>query len=140
MIVMTVLTSAASSNPRVIMTDDGKAGVWAGTIDDLWKLGKPVGYGGPWMNSIVNAEVPSDPYLMNGYDKKTLEISLSGSGEVNVTIEVDPTGDDEWFEYDTVSVIPGTLWTRQLPSGLSGRWIRFRADRNCIATAILRYE
>jgi len=36
------------SNDRVIRSDDGKAAVWAGVIDDLWKLGKPHGSGGPW--------------------------------------------------------------------------------------------
>ena len=140
MLVMTGLVPGAESNPRIIMTDDGKNGVWAGTVDDLWKLGKPVGQGGPWMDSIVTAEAPSDPYLLNGYDRKTLSISLSGSGVVSVTIEVDPTGDGEWFVYDTVQITPGTVFSRQFPPNFQGRWVRFRANRNCIATAILKYE
>ena len=140
MLLMTGLTCRARSNPRVIRTDDGKAGVWAGTIDDLWKLGKPVGHGGPWKDSRVEAGVPSDPYLINGYDSKTLNLSLSAAGEVNVKIEVDPTGDGEWFEYSTVTLKSGSGWTELFPRSFSGRWIRFTADRDCTATALLDYE
>ena len=46
-----------------------------GAIDDLWEMGKPVGHGGRWKNSAVKAGVPSDPYLIGYYDKKSLEIS-----------------------------------------------------------------
>jgi len=35
-------------NPHIIISDDKKAAVWAGVIDDLWKMGKPAGHGGPW--------------------------------------------------------------------------------------------
>ena len=41
-------------------------GLWLGNVDDLWAMGKPRGYGGPWMDSDVAAAQPSDPYLMAG--------------------------------------------------------------------------
>ncbi|WP_315815657.1 hypothetical protein [Paraflavitalea speifideaquila] len=51
-------------------TDDNhKNGLWFGAIDDLWKMGKPVGEGGVWKNTPVKAGQPSLPYLMTGYDK-----------------------------------------------------------------------
>ena len=53
-----------------IKSADGKLGLWFGAIDDLWKLGKPVGVGGPWKHTAVKAGKPSDAYLMTGYDKK----------------------------------------------------------------------
>ena len=43
-----------------------------GVADDLWGLGKPVGVGGPWKETAVKAGVPSDAYLMNGFDRKAL--------------------------------------------------------------------
>jgi hypothetical protein len=46
--------------------------LWVGAIDDLWGLGKPVGIGGVWMDTEVAAQTYSDPYLMSGYDKKSL--------------------------------------------------------------------
>ncbi|MEI3117686.1 MAG: hypothetical protein V8T12_01250 [Parabacteroides johnsonii] len=57
-------------NPHIIISDDGKAAVWVGVIDDLWTLGKPVGHGGPWKNTDVKAGIASDPYLIGFYDKK----------------------------------------------------------------------
>lgn len=138
MLLLTGLIDGASENPRVIMTDDGKAGVWAGVIDDLWKLGKPVGHGGPWMKSAVTAGVPSDPYLINGYDSKTL--SLSADKNADVRIEIDPTGDGVWMEYKTVSLELGKTFTETFPASLGGRWIRFTANCDCIASANLEYR
>ncbi len=34
-------------NEHIIVSEDGKAAVWAGAIDDLWSMGKPTGKGGP---------------------------------------------------------------------------------------------
>ena len=48
MLVLTgVKPEEAGDNAHIIVSDDVKAAVWAGAIDDLWKLGKPVGQGGP---------------------------------------------------------------------------------------------
>jgi hypothetical protein len=60
---------------HIAVSDDGKAAVWLGTIDDLWEMGKPTGRGGPWKDSAVKPGEPSDPYLIGLYDKRTLEIS-----------------------------------------------------------------
>ncbi|MGB0767198.1 MAG: hypothetical protein ACPGYV_05770 [Phycisphaeraceae bacterium] len=72
----------ASDNDRIIRSADGKAAVWAGVIDELWQLGKPVGVGGPWHESPVKADEPSDPYLMYGYDNKRLQIASDKAAEV----------------------------------------------------------
>jgi hypothetical protein len=54
MLVLTGITpEKATDNPHIILSDDKKAAVWVGVIDDLWKLGKPVGMGGPWNDSDV---------------------------------------------------------------------------------------
>jgi hypothetical protein len=66
----------------------GDVGLWFGAIDDLWKLGKPVGRGGPWRNTAVTPGQASDAYLMNGYDRKRVELSHDAAETVNVTIEV----------------------------------------------------
>ena len=46
---------------RILVSDDGKAAIWAGVIDELWTLGKPRGEGGPWKDHEVKAGKPSDP-------------------------------------------------------------------------------
>src|SRR5690606_20917093 len=74
LLVMTGIHSATDIK-HIITSEDRKAQVWVGAIDDLWKLGKPVGHGGPWKGSNVKKNIPSDPYLIGFYDKKTLELS-----------------------------------------------------------------
>ena len=57
MLIMTGINpEMAKQNSHIIVSSDGKAAVWAGVIDDLWKMGKPTGEGGPWKNSEVNAD------------------------------------------------------------------------------------
>ena len=50
-------------NEHVIVSEDGKAAVWAGAIDDLWSMGKPTGKGGPWKNTLVKAGAVSYTHL-----------------------------------------------------------------------------
>ena len=68
---------------------EGLARAWFGDVDDLWKLGKPRGQGGPWRNSPVEAGQPTDPYLMTGYDRKTMKLSHDADQVVQFTVEVD---------------------------------------------------
>lgn len=141
MLIMTGINpKAASGNEHVIVSEDGKAAVWAGAIDDLWNLGKPTGKGGPWKNTAVEAGVASDPYLIGFYDKKDLTLSHNSQKDVTFTIEVDPTGNGKWMKYTTLTVKPGESLTHELKDPFQARWIRFSTDTNTNATAWLEYK
>ncbi len=140
LLVMTGLDHNATAGEHIITSDDGKAKVWAGTIDDLWKLGKPVGHGGPWKDAQVKAGTPSDPYLIGFYDKKSLKLSHQFSQPVTFQIEVNPVGHGPWMKYRAVTVKPGETFAYDFPAAFEARWIRFAADRDCAATAWLMYE
>lgn len=141
MLIMTGIDlNAAKGNPHIISSADGKAAVWAGAIDDLWQMGKPVGEGGPWKNSAVKANVPSDPYLIGFYDKRNLKLSHDSKEAVSFTIEVEPIGHGPWMTYKEVSVNPGETFSFNFPAGFQSRWIRFVANKDCNATAWLKYE
>lgn len=141
MLIMTgVNPKAASGNEHIIVSEDGKAAVWAGAIDDLWNLGKPTGKGGPWKNTAVEAGVASDPYLIGFYDKKELTLSHNSQKDVTFTIEVDPTGNGKWMKYTTLTVKPGESLTHELKDPFQARWIRFSTDTNTNATAWLDYK
>ncbi len=141
LLVMTGLEATSSvSNSHIIRSDDGKASVWAGTIDDLWKLGKPAGEGGPWFNSKVKKGENSDPYLIGFYDNRTLSLSHNSGENVIFTLEADPAGNGHWMTYQSISVGPGEIFNQILPPAFQARWIRFRADRECKATAYLKYD
>jgi hypothetical protein len=131
---------AAKGNPHIITSNDGKAVVWAGVIDDLWKLGKPVGEGGPWKNSAVKAGEASDPYLIGFYDQRSLSLSHDSQVPVSFKIEVEPIGHGPWMLYQTVTVKPGQIFKLIFPGTFQSRWIRFVADKECKATAWLKYE
>lgn len=132
--------SADTENEHIIVSEDGKAAVWAGVIDDLWKLGKPTGQGGPWYETLVSANVPSDPYLIGFYDDRSLSITHDGTKPVSFSIEVEPVGHGPWMLYDQVSVAPGETFTHQFPADFQARWIRFTADEDVKATASLTYQ
>lgn len=132
--------SAATDNSHVVVSDDGQAAVWAGAIDDLWKLGKPVGQGGPWKDDMVQANTPSDPYLIGFYDKKKLSLQHDQAGPVTFTLEVEPVGHGPWMTYTTISVPAGEKVEFSFPDDFEARWLRLRTDRDCEATAWLVYE
>ena len=129
-----------ATNPHIIRSADGNATLWAGAIDDLWKLGKPTGQGGPWKNSEVEANAPSDPYLMFGYDAKALQLSHDAAQTVAMKVEVDLTGTGLWVTYQTFPVAPGKTTAHSFPAEFSARWLRVSADQKCRATAWLVYS
>ncbi|WP_053183939.1 hypothetical protein [Sunxiuqinia dokdonensis] len=141
MLVMTGLqTELPENDDHIIQSQDGHAAVWAGVIDDLWKLGKPVGEGGPWKDSDVKANEPSDPYLIGFYDQRSLILSHESNQSVKFRIEAEPIGHGPWMAYKEVLVQPGETFEYQFSESFQSRWIRFVADQDCQATAWLKYE
>ncbi|WP_119079133.1 hypothetical protein [Chitinophaga alhagiae] len=140
LLVMTGIAPGAVNKAHIIRSADGKAAVWAGVIDDLWKLGKPTGRGGPWKNSEVKAGEPSDPYLIGFYDKRSLQLRHTAQTPVTFTIEADPAGNGVWMPYRTVTVAPGQTFTYTFPAAIQARWVRFTANKDCKATAWLEYK
>jgi hypothetical protein len=137
-VVSGVAADAPLGNPHIIRSDDGKTALWVGAIDDIWQLGKPRGKGGPWMRTPAKAGVPSDPYLMTGYDKKSLR--LAADKDTTVTAEINITGNGRWVEYAKFALKSAHPVDYSFPDAFSAYWIRFRADRDCTATAILDYR
>jgi hypothetical protein len=135
-----VSANAAKDDRHIIRSDDGKAAVWVGTADDLWQLGKPRGYGGPWKNSDVIAGKPSDPYLMTGYDKKRLTLANHGDAETTITVELDATGDGRFAAFQSFKLAPGAKETFEFPDWINAYWVRTVSSATTNATAQLTYE
>lgn len=132
--------SAAKGNPHIVFSEDGKAAVWAGAIDDLWKMGKPTGHGGPLVDTEVKAGVPSDPFLIGFYDRRDMYLSHSGSGSVTFKVEVDPSGDGQWFTYGEYEVAAGQTVEHRFPRAFQARWIRVTTSEDTKATALFEYR
>ena len=140
LLVISGVSKKAKPDGHVFKSKDKKSALWFGAIDDLWKLGKPVGQGGPWKNAPINAGEPSDPYLMTGYDEKTLTLSHTEATSVLFTLEVDVDHHSGWHEYKTIEVPPNEAITHHFPEGFQAHWIRVRVDKPCSATAQLIYK
>jgi hypothetical protein len=133
--------SAPASNPHLIRSEDGRVAVWVGVVDDLWSFGRPVGEGGPWKDAAVRAGEPSDPYLMTGYERKTLTLSQRGSAHsVKMRVEIDLTGSGKWVEYAAFDVAAGKSTVHRFPDGFQAYWLRVSVDQPTTATAWLIYE
>jgi hypothetical protein len=133
------VAASAINNGHVFRSDDGRAALWFGNVDDLWRLGAPSGVGGPWKNSVVAANIPSDPYLIFGYERRALALSHTNSTPVTFTVEVDFAADNTWSEYARFTVPPGQTVKHTFPDGYSAHWVRLRTDAATSATALFNY-
>jgi hypothetical protein len=116
---------------------EAQSNLWFGTTDDLWRFGKPQGWGGPWYKTHVRPGVPSDPFLMTGFDKKCLHVSHDLAEPVGFRVEVDFLGDGTWHEYGSFDV--GQYHHHEFPPGFSAHWVRLVASKACTATAQFVY-
>jgi hypothetical protein len=117
-----------------------QSGLWFGQVDDLWKMGKPAGWGGVWHKREVKADEVSDPFLMTGFDKKVVHLSHKANEPVTFTIEIDFVGDGSWVTYKMVEV-PATGYAHhEFPDGFSAHWVRIRVNRDCNATVYFIYS
>jgi hypothetical protein len=135
-----VASDAPATNRHIIRSTDGRVALWAGAVDDLWQFGKPRGFGGPWKDTPVEAGVPSDPYVMTGYENKTLTLAHASAAEVRFRIEVDFAGTGKWTEYTSLVAPSGQSITHRFPDGYQAYWVRVVADRSTTATASFAYD
>jgi hypothetical protein len=138
--VLSGVSADAAAGEHIIRSEDGKAALWVGAIDDAWKSGKPRGFGGPWSDSAVEAGVPSDPYLATGYDKKRVSLSHKGAEAVKMSVQADITGTGEWATVKEFSVEPGKTVEHAFPDAFTTYWFRVVADKSVTATAQFVYE
>jgi len=138
LLVLAGLTRNPNPSARVFTSPNGKTALWFGGIDELWSFGKPVGTGGPWKNSSVKAGVASDPYLMTGYDKKTL--ILESDKHCTVTVEIDIDHWTGFHAFKTFTLLAGEKLSYKFPPGFAAHWVRFRSNTEARLSAQLLYE
>lgn len=131
---------AAESGGRILRSDDGRVALWAGALDELWRMGKPRGMGGPWSDTPVSAGVPSDPYLMNGYDRKRVTLRHDAKDTVVIALELEIAADGRWHPYRSFEVPPGRTVEHTFPPGYGAYWVRAVASRDGTATVQFNYD
>ncbi|MEZ5941080.1 MAG: hypothetical protein R3C18_06795 [Planctomycetaceae bacterium] len=141
LLVLSGVRADAASNNHVFADAKHETALWFGGVDDLWKLGKPVGNGGPWMGTKVKAGIPSDPYLMTGYDQKSVHMSHQSDETVTFTLQVDITGTGLWVDYfQTFDVPPGETVTHNFLEGYYANWVRVVTSADTTATVQFEYR
>ena len=121
------------------LAGEPQSGLWFGKTDDLWRLGKPSGWGGVWWEDEVSAGQVSDPYLMTGFDKKVLHLANDSASDAAFTVEVDFLGNGSWRSYDKFTVTEKGYMHHEFPGGYSAHWVRVRSENDCVATAYFTY-
>lgn len=137
LLVLTGVLDDAPATDKLVRNADGTAALWLGEIDDLWRMGEPRGKGGPWKDSAVAANTPSDPFLMYGYDRK--ELTLTAAAVTTVTVEVDFLADNTWSTYQTFALNAGETITHLFPAGFHAHWVRVTSSAATTATAQFTY-
>ncbi len=140
LVIAGIADDAPADNHHIVRSDDGRCALWFGAVDDLWQLGKPVERGGPWKDTPVQASEPSDPYLMTGYDRKTLTLSHHQDGPVTIRVQVDIDGNGTWKTYKAFDVPADEVVTYHFPDAFGAYWVRTVAEHDTIATAQFVYE
>jgi hypothetical protein len=139
LLVMTGI-NGGRGNPHILRSNDGRANVWVGVVDDLWRLGKPRGQGGPWFHSSVKKMEPSDPYLMTGYDRKRLELSNEGNQPAKFNLEADVTGEGKWVPVQEFVLKPQESVRYEFPDWFQAYWVRLISNQDTTGTAQLSYD
>ena len=140
LLVLSGIKANAKTDGHVFRDRNRTTGLWFGGIDDLWKLGKPVGTGGPWKDSPSLPGVPSDPYLMRGYDRKSVTLSHSANGSVEIKLEIDIDGEGRWIPYQQYSVPSGETVSDEFPTGFSASWVRAIANAETSVSVQFEYR
>ena len=117
-----------------------QSGLWFGNIDELWSFGKPKGIGGPWYKAKVKRGEVSDPYLMNGFDQKTVHLTNHSTKSITLNLEVDYLSNDGWNIYKKIAIPPGGYIYHVFEPGFSAQWIRAKAENEGVVTVYFVYN
>jgi hypothetical protein len=93
-----------------------------GGIEDVWKGGAPIGRGYFWYKEAVVNGTDSDPMLIRGFDKKSIQI-LNGSA-LPITFTIKIVNYSDVYTLATLLVEAGAFGTYQLPAGVGGDWVK----------------
>mgnify|MGYP001124064868 CR=1 FL=1 len=89
--------------------------------------------------SPVAGGVPSDPYLMTGFERKTLHLANEDGRANEFDVEVDFLGHGRFKRYATIPVPANGYVAHAFPEGFGAHWVRVTAHRDGRASAYFHY-
>ena len=115
-----------------------QSNLWFGDYEDLKQWGPRSAYGAIWLEDEVAANRPSLPYLVAGFDQKVMHLINHSAEAVNITLELDANGDDNWEVWQNLE-LPANAYQFKLLEGASAEWIRLSTDKSAKLTASFHY-
>ncbi len=101
-----------------------QSNLWFLKPEQLDQLGPVLGRGAVWLKDDVKGGEPSDPYLIAGYERKSLHLSHGGDAAVSFEIQLDHRGTGEWSTWKTIALEPaGSTWL-DLADAPDAEWMR----------------
>ena len=119
---------------------ESQSNLWFIEPAKLDQLGPVIGRGAVWLNEEVKGGVASEPYLFSGYKHRSLELISGSAHEVNIRIEVDLKGNDEWQEQQTISLKPNENLRLEFETSAPGEWLRLSASSDTKLSAWFQYR
>ncbi len=139
---MLVLTAAKGAKPgeHIVTSKDGAAAVWLGVVDDIWKLGRPVGRAQIGL-TVRNAGMwTSDPVLANGFGDAFITCRVSGGLGGVVFVDADISGDGTWVGISRIQVPPSGRGHAEIDKRLHPYWLRIRTAPGTDAIADITFH
>lgn len=104
--------------------------LWFTDVDKPDNLGSTTAIGAVWIEDSVESGEVSEPFLFAGWEKRCAWLRNSGKASVNILLEVDEKGNNQWQTLKTVNVPAGQSVFIEFADSEKGEWIRATPDKS----------
>lgn len=104
--------------------------LWFTDVDKPDNLGSTTAIGAVWIDDFVESGEVSEPFLFAGWEKRCAWLRNSGKASVNILLEVDENGNNQWQTLKTVNVPAGQSVFIEFADSEKGEWIRATPDKS----------
>lgn len=104
--------------------------LWFTDVDKPDNLGSTTAIGAVWIDDFVESGEVSEPFLFAGWEKRCAWLQNSGKASVNILLEVDENGNNQWQTLKTVNVPAGQSVFIEFADSEKGEWIRATPDKS----------
>ena len=132
-VVLATDEASIQGNPLV---GQPQSNLWFGDFEDLKSWGPRNAAGSIYMNDRVEGDVPSDPFLINGFPQRI--VHLVSDRPVTFSLEVDRKGNGQFEKYKKIKT--GGYTSHIFPKDFKGQWIRVVTDKTCNASVSFQFS
>lgn len=119
-----VLAADDASTMKNPFAGQPQSNIWIGSMKQIEAFGPRTGWGGPWVGDEVKASAPSDPFLIDGFERRCLHLAVEP-----IVIEAQPAATDPWRKgLGVASRVTGKYPFGEIPDALA-RMARVTIDR-----------